>query len=255
LPSDNTLLNRAREYKNLTRVEERELARRIKLGDRSARDQLVESNMRLAFKLARGWQGSGLPQEDLVQEAMVGLNIAVDKFDPDKGRFTTYATRWINKSLWDSAYGTSDTIKRPSRLSRTVTAVRDHVSEHPADDVPAIADAIKRPVQEVREALDHARVVASTSEDDFREVSQDTIDQAASMLEELPDDEREAISWKHGLYGAPRSLEEVARKLTIDNSVPGYFSPKDAARLCRQATRKLRAARERADDVICSDET
>jgi RNA polymerase sigma factor (sigma-70 family) len=255
VPSDSlgSLLEHARSYKDLTATEERELARRIKLGDRAARDRLVESNMRLAFKLSREWVGSGLPREDLVQEAMVGLNVAADKFDPDKGRFTTYATRWIKKSLWDAAYGVSNTIKRPSRLSRTATVARDYLGEHPSASVGEISRHVQRPEKEVRDALDHARVVASTSDDSFREVGQESLDEVASMLGGLTDAEREAISWKHGLYGLPCSLEEASRKMSADPTVPGYFGTKDVARLCRSATRKLREAREPSDDdVICS---
>lgn len=254
MPSDSTLLNHARSFKNLTKTEERELARRASLGDRAARDLLVESNMRLAFKLARAWEGCGLPQEDLVQEAMVGLSIAVGKFDPDKGRFTTYATRWINKCLWDSAYGTSDTIKRPSRLSRTVTAVRDYTRAHPTATIEEIAEAVKRPLPEVKEALDHAHVVASTSDEDFREVGSQVLEETESLLDLLPVAEREAISWKHGLYGTACSMGEVAERLTEDPLVPGEFTRSDVAQLCRQATRTLRAARARVDDVICQED-
>lgn len=254
MPADSlsSFLDHARQLPNLTKTEERELARRRDLGDEAARHKLVEHNVRLAVKMAREWQGCGLSLEDLIQEACVGLSIAAEKFDPDRGRFTTYATQWIRKSLWEAGYGKAQTIKRPSRLSRTVVRIYEYLSQNPGADVETIAEAIGRPLNEVREAIDHGRVVASTDEDDFREVGTEELEEFGSILDMLDDDEREAISWRYGLYGEECALEIVAERMTHDKTIEGSFEASDAGRLCRSAVRKLRAARfDDEDEVIC----
>jgi RNA polymerase primary sigma factor len=250
----NVLFEHAKSFRNLTSSEERDLSVVLHAGSaqdaKRARDKLVEHNMRLAIKLAREWVGCGLSFDDLVQEALVGLNVAVDGFDPDKGRLSTYATRWIKKTLWDAAYG-SDTIKRPSRLARTVAATWDYLSTHAGASASEIAAAIRRPEAEVSMALDHGRVTASLDAD-FIEVGAAELEDATTALGQLEPAEREAVSWRYGLYGTPRALEEVARKMSTDGSLLGHYSPKDAARLCRAAVKKIRAARREEDDeVIC----
>ncbi|MGQ9372104.1 RNA polymerase factor sigma-32 [Azospirillum sp. ST 5-10] len=97
----NLYLKDARRYAYLTAEEERDLAARWHHGrDAKALDRLVGSHLRLAFKIAKGFQGYGLPLADLVAEANLGLMTAAQKFDSDKGfRFATYATWWIRASV------------------------------------------------------------------------------------------------------------------------------------------------------------
>ncbi|AWK88228.1 RNA polymerase sigma factor RpoH [Azospirillum thermophilum] len=94
-------LQDARKYEYLTAEQERELAVRWRTGqDRRALDKLVGSHLRLVFKLARGYQGYGLPLSDLVAEGNVGLMQAAQKFEPEKGfRFATYASWWIRAAI------------------------------------------------------------------------------------------------------------------------------------------------------------
>ena len=233
-------------------MEERELARRIKLGDKASKDKLVEHNMRLAFKLASEWNGSGLDRDDLVQTAMAGLVKAAGMFDPEKGRFTTYAWKWIYKELWDAVYGGQNAIKRPSQLSRTATAIRDYTQSNPSASLEEISDAIKRPLNEVKEAMDHAQVVASISDENFVEVSHDVMEESTELLDVLTLEEREAVSWKYGVYGEECSLEQVAARLTRDARIDGEFTARDAGKLCANARKKLAAARRTDDTVVCS---
>lgn len=83
------------DHKLLTAEEERELAERVLLGDEDAREQLVLHNLRLVVHLAQRYKGKGVDLEDIIQQGNYGLMVAVDKYDPSKGRFTTYATYWI----------------------------------------------------------------------------------------------------------------------------------------------------------------
>src|ERR671919_2251797 len=92
--------NEARKHPLLTAEEEAELAKRIERGDLEAKDRLINSNLRLVIKFARRYQGHGLPLQDLVQEAMLGLIRAVEKFDWRRGyKFSTYATLWIRQAI------------------------------------------------------------------------------------------------------------------------------------------------------------
>ncbi len=84
----------------LTREEEVELAKRIEMGDRRARDKMVESNLRLAISIAKKYARYGSTLEDLIQESNIGLMKAVEKFDWRKGfKFSTYASWWIKQAV------------------------------------------------------------------------------------------------------------------------------------------------------------
>src|SRR5436305_5350236 len=89
-------LNEAGRWPLLTAQEEVELAKRIERGDKEAKDRMINSNLRLVVSIAKRYQGHGLPMEDLVQEGMLGLIRAVEKFDWRRGfKFSTYGTLWI----------------------------------------------------------------------------------------------------------------------------------------------------------------
>jgi len=92
-------LNEAGRYALLTAAEEVELAKKIERGDRAAKERMINSNLRLVVSIAKRYQGSGLPLLDLVQEGVLGLNRAVEKFDWRRGfKFSTYATWWIRQA-------------------------------------------------------------------------------------------------------------------------------------------------------------
>src|SRR3974377_558167 len=94
------LLAHSRRYPLLTPAQEIELAKRIERGDLHAKELLVNSNLRLVASNARRYQNQGLPLGDLVQEGMLGLIRASEKFDWRKGfRFSTYATLWISRAI------------------------------------------------------------------------------------------------------------------------------------------------------------
>lgn len=85
--------------KLLTATEERELIARYRLGDPEAKRELVEANLRLVLSIARRFNAKSLSFEDLVQEGAIGLQHALDKYNPDRGRVSTYATYWIRQAI------------------------------------------------------------------------------------------------------------------------------------------------------------
>lgn len=97
-----TLLEVARNAKRLDRDEELALVRRAQAGDQRARAELVETNMRHVIAIARKYRRYGVPFEELLSEGSVGLLIAIDKFDADRGtRLVTYAGHWIRARILD----------------------------------------------------------------------------------------------------------------------------------------------------------
>src|ERR1700758_2197755 len=126
------LLAHSRRYPLLTPAQEIELAQRIERGDLRAKEVLVNSNLRLVASNARRYQNQGLPLADLVQEGMLGLIRASEKFDWRKGfRFSTYATLWIRKAIQRGLENSGRTIRLPvhvAQRSRKVGRVERELS-------------------------------------------------------------------------------------------------------------------------------
>jgi len=98
----------------LTPQEEIELARRIKRGDKKAREQMIKANLRLVVKIARDYEGYGLPLLDLINEGNIGLMKGVERFDPKKGaKLSTYAAWWIKQAIKRALANQSKTIRLP----------------------------------------------------------------------------------------------------------------------------------------------
>ncbi len=92
-------MNEAGRHKLLTAAEEVALAKRVERGDEAAKERMINSNLRLVISIARRYQGHGVPLGDLIQEGVIGLNRAVEKFDWRRGfKFSTYATWWIRQA-------------------------------------------------------------------------------------------------------------------------------------------------------------
>src|SRR5579859_3367349 len=100
----------------LTAEEESQLARLVACGNQDARERLTLANLRLVVSIAKRYQGLGLPLEDLISEGNLGLMRAIDKYDPSKGRFSTYATWWVRQSIYRALDNTARTIRLPSYL-------------------------------------------------------------------------------------------------------------------------------------------
>lgn len=109
------------QFSMLSADEEIKLAHRIAEGDQSAKNELVEANLRLVVSLARHYQGCGLSYQDLIQEGNIGLIKAAEKFDVSKGfRFSTYASWWIKQALSRAIADQSRTIRIPVHMTENI---------------------------------------------------------------------------------------------------------------------------------------
>lgn len=109
------------QFSMLSADEEIKLAHRIAEGDPSAKNELVEANLRLVVSLARHYQGCGLSYQDLIQEGNIGLIKAAEKFDVSKGfRFSTYASWWIKQALSRAIADQSRTIRIPVHMTENI---------------------------------------------------------------------------------------------------------------------------------------
>src|SRR4051812_27671179 len=130
------LLRRALRHPILTRADEVRLARQIERGDLAAKNLMIESNLRLVAAIARRYRGGALAYSDLVQEGILGLVRAVEKFDHRRGRkFSTYATFWIRREI-ARALGEERTIQVPREARRRIVAIERAGEElgHAASD-------------------------------------------------------------------------------------------------------------------------
>src|SRR5882724_3486352 len=130
------------QVKLLTLEQEVELAAKIKKGDKKAREQMIKANLRLVVKIARDYEGIGLPLLDLISEGNIGLMKAVERFDPSKGgKLSTYGSWWIKQSIKRALANQSKTIRLPvhlvdkiSKMRRTALKLQEILGREPSDD-------------------------------------------------------------------------------------------------------------------------
>jgi RNA polymerase primary sigma factor len=235
-------LNEIGRYPLLTAAEEVILAKAVERGDREAKERMINSNLRLVVSIAKRYRGRGVPFGDLIQDGVVGLNRAVEKFDYRKGfKFSTYATWWIRQAVQRSVAGQSRTIRVPThvheRRNKLAAAAR---KLEPTLGRPAtheeLAEASGLSLLHVEEALDvvEARVSLNRpigNEDDgelgdlFADENADDPEELADellrgravrvALAELPELERRILELRYGIDGEPHSLEAIGAELGI----------------------------------------
>src|SRR5215217_7216867 len=265
-------MNEVGRYPLLTAKEEVELAKRIERGDREAKERMINSNLRLVVSIAKKYQGHGLSLLDLIQEGIIGLIRAVEKFDWRRGyKFSTYATWWIRQAVQRGVANKSRTIRMPvhivereQKISRAERALWTKLEREPTEE--EVAKEAKLPLKQVREVRAAGRAVASldrplaedngTSFGDLvaREEAEPSEDVEISLGEkalrravrELPDREQEIIKLRYGLNGDPDpvSLEEIGRRLGITRERVRQLETRALERLAE--CREIEALRDAA---------
>jgi RNA polymerase primary sigma factor len=262
-------LNEIRRYPLLTAGQEVELSKRIEQGDLHAKERMINSNLRLVVSIAKKYQGQELSLLDLIQEGILGLIRASEKFDWRKGyKFSTYATFWIRQAIQRGLANKARTIRIPvhigQRERKIVRAERElsaKLGREPNDD--EIASHAELPLDQVEEVREAARTVTSldrpvgdegdTAFGDLLEGGAPPVDQEVEVslseqllrrtIEELPDTERDVIRIRFGLTGEdPQPLRETGRRLGLSAERVRQIESRALKRLAMR--RELEALRE-----------
>jgi RNA polymerase primary sigma factor len=253
--------------KLLTVKEEIALARRIRRGDQQAREHMITANLRLVVKIARDYQGLGLPFLDLINEGNIGLMKGVQRFDHRKGaKLSSYASWWIKQAIRRALSNTSKTIRLPVHVVDKMALVRkaearlhESLDREPTDD--EVAAELGLNARRIRQYRDASRAPVSldspVSTDDSTAIAEHVADaNAANPFDDLAKhndnemvqevlatlDQRESriLAMRFGLDdGRPKTLEEVGDRVGVTRE--------RIRQIQEQALAKLRVKIEKRD--------
>jgi RNA polymerase primary sigma factor len=227
----------------LTIEQENMLAARIKKGDKAAREQMIKANLRLVVKIARDYEGYGVPLLDLISEGNIGLMKGVERFDPSKGaKLSTYSAWWIKQAIKRALANQGKTIRLPVHvvdklfhIRRAEARLQEAFGRDPTDDeIAEELDSTPEKIRELRAAsqrpasleaplgYDSDNRVADVVADDNADNPYDLVEEKANnaMLREVMKDldprEVTILRYRFGLDGDnEKTLEEVGRKFGL----------------------------------------
>lgn len=249
----------------LTQEEEVELTRAVQVGNKVARQRLIESNMRLVINIAKTYRNRSIPLEDLIQEGAIGLMQAAERFDPDKGfRFSTYATHWIRQAIGRAIDNKSKAIRLPAHVSQSLRKVErekvrlsrelgmDPSPEQLASAMGISAKKLLTLIQSSQELLSLDMTVGDSggmtlgglikdnknTDPETMILSQEMIEELQRIICELNEREQRVMRLRFRLDGSDAPLQEdIAKELKL--------SRERVRQIEVQAIKKLRALAQR----------
>jgi len=262
------------QVKLLTPAEEIALARRVRKGDKKAREQMIKANLRLVVKIARDYEGLGVPLLDLVNEGNIGLMKGVQRFDPRKGaKLSTYASWWIKQAIKRALANQAKTIRLPvhvvdklTHMRRKEVSLREALDREPTDEELAQELGLDpRRVKQYREASKApVSLDAPVGDDESSRVSEVVADPGASLpsdrlvqetdlalmreiLAKLPERERTIVALRFGLDNdSEETLEEVGARFGLTRE--------RIRQIQEQALKKMRAEFQERNQVTVEDD-
>jgi len=255
--------------KLLTAADEKEIAERITIGDKAARDRMIVANLRLVVKIAKRYFNRGVPFLDLIEEGNLGLIKAVERFDISKGfRFSTYATWWIRQHLERAVDNQSRTIRLPvhvnddiKRYFRAIRILGKQLNREPT--IKELADTLDMDVVHVRrlkvllkttfsidQPMGDTDYTLSDTIEDFSTVSPvdliedlDKYELVSKGFETLADNEKEILTLRFGLDdNLHQTLDAIGKRYGVSRERIRQIEAK--------ALEKLRAFAEAAAEPI-----
>src|SRR5262245_43119871 len=262
-------MNELGKHELLTAAEEVALAKRVERGDQQAKERMINSNLRLVVSIAKRYRGHGVAFGDLIQEGVIGLNRAVEKFDWRKGfKFSTYATWWIRQACQRAISNQGRTIRVPAhvheRRIKLARLTREFEIEHGREPgIEVLAEMSGYEEQHVEEALGAVeasvslnQAVGSDADGELGDLfaDPDAVDPAEeagdalrretvrAALGGLPEQERRILELRFGFEGEQQTLDAIAREVGVPRERVRQLEQRALAQLAHELEGVVEAA-------------
>jgi RNA polymerase primary sigma factor len=258
-------MNEISRHRLLTKQDEFDLFERLHGGDETARQEIIESNLRLVVRLSQRFRGRGLCDEDLIQEGNIGLLEVIDRFDHHLGfRFSTYAAFWIRQAIQVAVRRQGSMIRLPVRKARMLGRISEIVHEYQSLQgrmpTPAeMAERLEVSTDQLKDLLRLSRTTLSLDaplDEDGNTLGEHVPDRATPLasettmrremtdkvqnaLRQLTEREHSILRMRYGLHGRkPRSLRNISREVGLSQEGVRRVEQRALSKLARPHMRR-----------------